>query len=260
MLGWKVGGGDAGLLSYLLKIPDAGPPEKSRGLHLPTPALLTKKRTHFRKFFANCGTRKIHSPFWDPSILPPTFKLPQGWRGVKSSGTHGETGENCWGTFSNFRADGKCSYRVKCFCKSTWKWMQSVRQKKGCWWYKSFRKIVLKFSGGISMRWAYSFVYLYVYWWQREITTSLNHKGVSRFGNVRFDFSRLKCNIELFSLHHYLKARILISCESVTYEYTYQYTDPFIYIHLVYIYIFLCLYSCSFTFKKFNRCLSIYVL
>lgn len=135
-------------------------------------------------------------------------------------------------------------------------------KRKGCWWYKSFRKIVLKFSGGISMRWAYSFVYLYVYWWQREIRTSLNHKGVSRFGNVRFDFSRLKCNIGLFSLHHHLKAHILVSQESFTCEYTYKYTDPFIYVHTfgLHIHISAFIYSCIFTFKKFNRYLSIYFL
>lgn len=149
---------------------------------------------------------------------------------------------------------------LNAFAKSTWKWMQSVRQKKGCWWYKSFTKIVLKFSAGISMRWAYSFVYLYVYWWQREIRTSLNHKGVSRFGNVRFDFLAwnaisgcLVCIITWkpvfwFHANHlptnmHINVHILLST----------------YIHLVYIYIFLRLYI-SFKFQTFNRCLSIYFL
>lgn len=82
------------LFPYLLKIPDAGPPEKSRGMRAPTPppsptlADITHKEKNgsSRKIFRKLREpRKIHSPFSPgereipfPFVLPPTFKLPQG--------------------------------------------------------------------------------------------------------------------------------------------------------------------------------------
>lgn len=129
------------LFPYLLKIPDAGPPEKSRGMCTPPPTLADithkEKNGSSRKIFRKLREpRKIHSPFSPgereipfPFVLPPTFKLPQGWQGSKKlretheGREHWRGGKIAEGTFSNFRADGKRSYRVKCFCRSSRKWM-----------------------------------------------------------------------------------------------------------------------------------------
>lgn len=67
----REGGRYARLFSYLLKIPDAGPPEKSRGLHLPPPHYSQRKERTSENFSQIAGPGK----YTHRSEIPP-FYLP----------------------------------------------------------------------------------------------------------------------------------------------------------------------------------------